>query len=97
MEFELEAGHTAVFSEADEVLRPSCPPEDPSGRSVQDKAEPEESNAPNCLAAYTFDNFIVGEENRYAYSAALTASQEPGKFNPLYIYGSTGMGKTHLM
>lgn len=54
-------------------------------------------NAPNCLPSYTFDNFIVGEENRYAYSAAFTAAKEPGKFNPLYIYGSTGMGKTHLI
>ncbi|MBO4304574.1 MAG: chromosomal replication initiator protein DnaA [Lentisphaeria bacterium] len=46
---------------------------------------------------FTFDNFVVGEENRYAFSAAMTAAQNQGVYNPLYIYGSTGMGKTHLI
>ncbi|MBO5760130.1 MAG: chromosomal replication initiator protein DnaA [Lentisphaeria bacterium] len=46
---------------------------------------------------FTFDNYIVGEENRYAFSAAMTAAQNQGVYNPLYIYGSTGMGKTHLI
>jgi len=46
---------------------------------------------------YTFDKFVVGEENRYAYAAATTAAQSPGAYNPLYIYGGTGMGKTHLI
>ncbi len=53
--------------------------------------------APNCLARHTFDCFVVGEENRYAFSAAKTAAQTPGVFNPLFIYGGTGMGKTHLI
>lgn len=53
--------------------------------------------AANCQSVFTFRNFVVGEENRYAYSAAQTAAQSPGVFNPLYIYGSTGMGKTHLI
>lgn len=55
------------------------------------------ASAPNCKSSFTFQNFVVGEENRYAYSAAMTAAQAPGQFNPLYIYGSTGMGKTHLI
>ncbi|MBR2364232.1 MAG: chromosomal replication initiator protein DnaA [Lentisphaeria bacterium] len=46
---------------------------------------------------FTFDNYVVGEENRYAFSAAMTAAQNQGVYNPLYIYGSTGMGKTHLI
>ena len=53
--------------------------------------------APNCNSRYTFDNFVVGEENRYAFSAAHTAATAPGTYNPLYVYGGTGMGKTHLM
>ena len=53
--------------------------------------------APNCNSRYTFENFVVGEENRYAFSAAQTAATSPGTFNPLYIYGGTGLGKTHLM
>lgn len=49
------------------------------------------------IARYTFDNFVVGEENRYAYTAARRAAECPGVFNPLYIYGNTGTGKTHLL
>lgn len=49
------------------------------------------------ISKHSFDNFVVGEENRYAYSAALTAAQKPGDINPLYIYGGSGMGKTHLL
>jgi chromosomal replication initiator protein len=46
---------------------------------------------------YTFDNFAVGEENRYAYTASITAANSLGTYNPLYIYGGTGLGKTHLL
>ena len=47
---------------------------------------------------YSFDNFIIGESNQLARSAAMAVSQSPGgtKFNPLVIYGDTGLGKTHL-
>lgn len=51
----------------------------------------------NCLSRHTFDNFVVGEENRYAYAATYTAAGSPGLYNPLYIYGGTGTGKTHLL
>ena len=51
----------------------------------------------NQICKHSFDNFVVGEENRYAYSAALAAAQKPGNINPLYIYGGSGMGKTHLL
>ncbi|MBO4630940.1 MAG: chromosomal replication initiator protein DnaA [Lentisphaeria bacterium] len=101
VEFDLESGHTAIFPEPNEEPETFSLPADQllqeEENGISKKTESSDTNAPNCLAAYTFDNFIVGEENRYAYSAALTAAQEPGKFNPLYIYGSTGMGKTHLM
>ncbi len=54
--------------------------------------------APNCQERNTFDNFVVGEENNYAYSAATAVAKSPGSvYNPLYIYGGPGMGKTHLI
>ena len=47
---------------------------------------------------YTFNNFVVGESNRYLYAAAKAVSVNPGSsYNPLYIYGDTGLGKTHIM
>ncbi|MCK4306737.1 chromosomal replication initiator protein DnaA [candidate division WOR-3 bacterium] len=47
---------------------------------------------------YTFDNFIIGESNNFARAASLAVAKTPGRqYNPLFIYGSVGLGKTHLL
>ena len=52
----------------------------------------------NLKPQYTFENFIVGESNKFARTVALAVAEKPGiMYNPLFIYGKSGLGKTHLM
>ncbi len=56
---------------------------------------PEKSNL---NPKYTFDSFITGDSNKFAYMAAVSVAENPGKtYNPLFLYGNSGLGKTHLM
>lgn len=56
------------------------------------------TGAPPLSERYTFDLFVIGKSNEFAAAAAHAVSQAPGKvYNPLFIYGDTGLGKTHLM
>lgn len=58
-----------------------------------------DANALPEMDGYTFENFIVGNSNKYAHAAALGVTRNPGSrnYNPLFIYGRSGLGKTHLL
>ena len=70
-----------------------------AGDELEDYATQEENNdsLPE-VAGFTFDRFIVGSSNKFAHAAAVAVSKKPGKaYNPLFIYGNSGLGKTHLL
>lgn len=63
----------------------------------QPSEQPQEKH-PLLKSEYTFDNFVIGNDNNFAYNAALAVAKNPGRaYNPVLIYGGVGLGKTHLM
>ena len=69
----------------------------PAERQVYESAAPRATDS-NPHAGYTFDRFVVGSTNKFAYAAAQNVADQPGgSYNPLFIHGQSGLGKTHLL
>ena len=86
---------TVSFNVAHDAVEEEAPP--PRKREEEKQREqPNRTN--NLIPKYTFENFVVGSSNQFAHAACQAVSERPSKaYNPLFLYGGVGMGKTHLM
>lgn len=70
----------------------------PNHENFSEAERSSEESVPMLNERYTFDSFVVGKSNQFVHAAARAVCENPGKvYNPLFIYGSSGLGKTHIM
>jgi len=99
LEIQKKPEETAETSAAQDREKPKAVQTEKTSAATNKNAEKKKSN-PQLQEEYTFDSYVVGELNNYAFNAASAVARNPGTskiYNPLLIYGGTGLGKTHLM
>ena len=85
-----------VTFQVDEKASKPGQSERPAKKDERERDKPQRAN--NLVAKYTFENFVIGASNQFAHAACVAVANQPGdNYNPLFIYGGVGLGKTHLV
>jgi len=90
-------GFGAGGDEPGAFTEPDTDPGTPAYHPFPDQADGDRSRS-GLDVLYTFDDFVIGQSNRFAFAASMAVAETPGRaYNPLFIYGDAGLGKTHLL
>ncbi|HEY7713139.1 MAG TPA: chromosomal replication initiator protein DnaA [Candidatus Binatia bacterium] len=85
-----------IIFQVDERNAKSTASEHGIKKDEKERDKPQRAN--NLVAKYTFENFVIGASNQFAHAACVAVANQPGdNYNPLFIYGGVGLGKTHLV
>ena len=93
-----EQGFKILFLEGEKTQREERSPGASGDKEADKKEKRKLGRTLNLISKYTFDTFVVGGSNQFAHAASRRVAERPGEvYNPLFIYGGVGLGKTHLL